>query len=91
MRACSFSVVSYSLQPLLFVARCQTPLSMDFSRQEYLGLSFPPLGDLPDPGIEPESPVSCIGRRILYYGTTWEAQKVHFLMKAQQALEDLNL
>ena len=31
----------------------------DFSRQEYWsGLPFPPPGDLPDPGIEPESPVS---------------------------------
>ena len=32
---------------------------MGFSRQEYWsGLPFPPLGDLPDPGIEPMSPVS---------------------------------
>ena len=35
---------------------CQTSLSMKFSRQEYRsGLSFPALGDLPDPGIEPTS------------------------------------
>ena len=35
----------------------QTPLSMGFSRQEYWsGLPFPFSGDLPDPGIEPESP-----------------------------------
>ena len=35
------------------------PLSMGFSRQEYWsGLPCPLLGDLPDPGIEPESPVS---------------------------------
>ena len=34
----------------------QAPLSMGFSRQEYwIGLPFPPLGDLPTPGIEPES------------------------------------
>ena len=34
----------------------QTPLSMEFSRQEYWsGLPFPSLGDLPDPGIEPTS------------------------------------
>ena len=33
------------------------PLSMEFSRQEYWsGLSFPPLGDFPDPGINPRSP-----------------------------------
>ena len=32
---------------------------MEFSRQEYWsGLPFPPPGDLPNPGIEPESPVS---------------------------------
>ena len=31
----------------------QAPLPMGFSRQEYWsGLSFPPPGDLPDPGIE---------------------------------------
>ena len=35
----------------------QTPLSMGFPRQEYRsGLPFPSPGDLPDPGIEPESP-----------------------------------
>ena len=37
------------------VAR-QTPLFMGFSRQEYWSvLPFPPLGDLPSPGIELES------------------------------------
>ena len=37
------------------VAR-QAPLSMGFSRQEYWsGVPFPPQGDLPDPGIGPES------------------------------------
>ena len=35
---------------------CQAPLSMGFSRQDYWsGLLCPPLGDLPDPGIEPVS------------------------------------
>ena len=46
----------------LFVTPCtvayQNPPSMGFSRQEYWsGLPFPSLGDLPDPGIEPGSPV----------------------------------
>ena len=37
----------------------QVPLSMGFSRQEnWRGLSFPSPGGLPDPGIEPEFPVS---------------------------------
>ena len=40
------------------VAR-QAHLSMEFFRQEYWsGLPFPPLGDLPDPGIKSEFPVS---------------------------------
>ena len=47
------------------VAR-QTPLSMEFSRQEYWsGLPFPSPEDLPNPEIKPTSPVSCIGRQIL--------------------------
>ena len=38
---------------------CKAPLSRRFSRQEYWsGLPFPLLGDLPDPGIKPTSPVS---------------------------------
>ena len=37
----------------------QTPLSMEFFRQEYWSvLPFPPLGDLPKPGIRPTSPSS---------------------------------
>ena len=37
----------------------QAPLSMDFSRQEYWrGFPFPTPGDLPDPGIEPASPLA---------------------------------
>ena len=40
------------------VAR-QAPLAMKFSRQGYCNeSSFPPPGDLPDPGIKPESLVS---------------------------------
>ena len=35
----------------------QTPVSMEFSKQEYWSvLPFPSSGDLPDPGIEPGSP-----------------------------------
>ena len=40
-----------------WTAARQAPPSMGFSRQEYWsGLPFPPPGDLPNPGIEPESP-----------------------------------
>ena len=42
----------------LWTAAHQVPLSMGFSRQEYWsGLPFPTPGDLPDPGLEPASPV----------------------------------
>ena len=45
-----------------WTASHQAPLSMEFSRQEYWsGLLFPPLGDLPGPGIESASPVSAGG------------------------------
>ena len=45
-----------------FLALCNSldcnPLYMVFSRLEYWSrLPFPPLGDLPDPGIKPASPV----------------------------------
>ena len=47
---------------------CQAPLSMGFSSQEHWGgLLCPPPEDLPDPGIEPSSHVSCIGRKVLYH------------------------
>ena len=40
-----------------WIVAYQVPLSMGFPRQEYWsGLPFPSPGDLPDPGIEPESP-----------------------------------
>ena len=43
------------------VAR-QAPLSMEFSRQEYLnGLSFPSSVNLPNPGIKPGSPTVQVG------------------------------
>ena len=50
-------VVSHSATP--WTAACQTPLSMEFSKQEYFsGLPLPTPGYLPDPGIKPLSPVS---------------------------------
>ncbi|CAI9174019.1 unnamed protein product [Rangifer tarandus platyrhynchus] len=53
----SFSCVQLCVT--LWTVAYQTPLSMAFSRQEYWsGLSFPPPGDLPNPRIEPRSPVS---------------------------------
>ena len=45
----------------------------DFPARYWSGLSLPPPRDLPYPGIEPESQVSCTGRWILYHCATWEA------------------
>ena len=54
----------------------QAPLSMGFFRQEYWsGLPFPPPGDLPDPGIEPMSPMSPASAREFF--TTEPPGKFH--------------
>ena len=43
----------------LWTVAHQAPLSMGFSRQEYFsGLPCPPPGNLPNPGMKLESPVS---------------------------------
>ena len=53
---------------------CQAPLSMGSSRQEYWsGLPCPPPRDLPDPGIEPVSHVSCIAGGFFTTSATQEA------------------
>ena len=53
----SHSVMSDSATPRTIT--CQTSLSMEFSRQEYWnGLPFTSPEELPNPGIEPWSPVS---------------------------------
>ena len=54
MHTSRFSQVRLFVIPLTIAS--QAPLSMGFSRQEYWsGLPGPPPGDLPDPGIKPES------------------------------------
>ena len=75
MRACSVaSVVSDSCEP----RGCSplTPLFMELFRQGYCsGLPFPPLGNLPYPGIEPASSVSlALASGFFTTSTTWEAQ-----------------
>ena len=68
-----FSCVSFFAT--LWTLASQAPLSMGFSRQEYWsGLSCPPPGDLPNPGIKPVSlmsPSLAVG----FFSTraTWEA------------------
>ena len=52
-----FSHVQLFVTP--WTTACQAPLSMEFSKQDYWsGLPRPLSGDLPDPGIKPESLVS---------------------------------
>ena len=47
------------LFPMPWTVARQAPQTMEFSRQEYWsGLPFPTPGDLPDPGMEPTSPLS---------------------------------
>ena len=70
--ACVCSVIPDSFQPFGPLA-CQAPLPMEFSRQEYRsGLQLPPPGDLPESGIEPARPVSCIAGVFL---TTWLSEE----------------
>ena len=59
----------------------QAPLSMEFLREEHWsGLSFPPLEDLPDPGIERSSLTStALAGMFFTISTTWEALYFIFL------------
>ena len=69
MHVCVLSHFSHvQLCTTLWTVSCLAPLFMGFSRQEYWSeVPYPPPGDLPDPGIEPVSYVSCIGRQVLYH------------------------
>ena len=74
----SHPIVSNSLSLTLGIISCQTSLSMGFSRQEHWsGLSFHPLGELPDPGVEVTSLLSpkLLGK-FFTTTTTWEASKL---------------
>ena len=55
----------------------QAHLSMGFSRQEYWsGLSCPPPGDLPNPGIQPLSlKYPALAGGLFTPNATWEAQR----------------
>ena len=71
--ACALSPVWLFTMP--WTLACQAPLSMGFSRQEYWSrLPWPPLGDLPDPGIEPGSLMSPALPGVFFTTSiTWEA------------------
>ena len=59
----------------LWTAACQATLSMGFCRKEYWsGLLCPTPADLPNPGIEPMSPMSpAFTGGFFTTSTTWEA------------------
>ena len=67
----------------LWTIACQASLFMRFSRQEYWsGLPGPPPGDLPEPGIEPESLVSpALAGGFFTTRATWEAICVYSFLK----------
>ena len=70
---CFVWVLSNSATP--WTVTQQTPLFMEFSRQEYWsGLPFPTLGVFPNPGIKPTSLVSPeLAGRFFTHCTNWEA------------------
>ena len=74
VRACVLSRFScVQLFATLWTIACQAPLSMGFSRQEYLsGLPCLPPEDLPNPGIEPTSHVSTLAGGFFTTCATWE-------------------
>ena len=60
----------------LWTVAHQTPLSMGFSRQEYWsGLPCPPVGNLPDPGMELTSLTSALAGRFFTTSNAWEKCK----------------
>ena len=76
--ACMISYYSHvQLLATRWTVDPQDPLSMGFSRQRYWsGLPFPSLGDLPNPGIEPESLRSpALAGRFFITSATWMMRK----------------
>ena len=62
----SLLVVSTPATP--WTATHQTPVPMESYRQGYWrDVPFSTPGDVPNPGIKPESSISCAGRQILYH------------------------
>ena len=72
------SCLTFSRPP--WTATHQAPLSMGFFRQEYWSwLSFPPLGDLLNPGTEPASLISpALAGGFFTTRATWEAQMMRY-------------
>ena len=74
MRVCMLGCFSsVQLLAAIWTVAHQAPLSMGFSRQEnWSGLSGLPVGDIPNPGIEPWGLLHCrwILYQLIYQGTT---------------------
>ena len=78
MHACTLSHLScVQFFETAWTVAHKSPVSIGFFRQEYWsGLLWPPPGDLPDPGIEPVSPMSLEwAGRFVTTSTIWEALK----------------
>ena len=75
MRVCVYGCFSHvQLFATLWTKARKAPLSMGFSRQEYCsGLSYPPPGDLSNPGIEPVSYAPALAGEFFTTSDTWEA------------------
>ena len=70
MQVCLLSHVQLFATP--WMVACQALLSIRFSRQGYWnGLPFLPPGDLPDPGLEPESTKSPALAGGFFYPMSW--------------------
>ena len=81
---CAQSLSHVQLFVTSWTVACEAPLSMTYFQREYwTGLPFPPLGDLPNPGIKPVSPA--LAGRFFTTSATWEAQ----LMIAAAAAKSL--
>ena len=76
-----FFVVMLSCVRLLatrWTITCQAPLSMEFFRQEYRsGLKFPPSWALPNPGVQPASPVSPVFCIAGSFFTHWAMENIY--------------
>ena len=55
---------------------------------QWVAISY--LGDLPFPGIEPDTWVSCIGRQILYHCANWEAPILHLILAKRPRSIDIS-
>ena len=73
------------LSTTLWTTACQAPLSTGFSRQKcWIGLPFPPPGDLPGPGIKTASHAPAVAGRFLTTSATWEAHKGAYSTKGER-------